>query len=108
MASTAARAGDDSGERVMTRTAREIAAKYVWWKDPDAALANRTHFLCTLMTYGTLDDTRWMLEHYSPDDLRAALLDAPPGVFNARSWVFWHHKLGIAPIGDLPTRTLPD
>jgi hypothetical protein len=88
-------------------TARQLAAKYVWWKAPDEALADQPHFLAMLMTYGTLEDTRWLLANYPPEALRDALRQAPSGIFNGRSWHFWHLKLGVEPVGPLPVRRLP-
>jgi hypothetical protein len=87
--------------------AQQMAAKYVWWKGADEALRDEAHFLSMMMTYGTLADTRWMLAHFSRDALIAALRHAPPGIFNGRSWHFWHLRLGVQPVGELPQRRLP-
>ena len=38
------------------------------------------------------------------DDLRAVLRDPPVGIFNARSWSFWHLRLGFDAVPDLPRR----
>ncbi len=40
------------------------------------------------------------------DALRAVLADAPPGVFDRRSWSYWHARFGIAPVPPLPRRRL--
>jgi len=87
--------------------ARHLAAKYVWWRDPCEALQDETHFLGMLMTYGTLEDTQWMLKNFSQDELRRAIRGARPGVFNGRSWHFWHVWLGLGSPGPLPERELP-
>ena len=71
------------------------------------ALADQPHFLAMLMTYGTLEDTRWLLSNYPPEELRDALRQAPPGIFNGRSWHYWHLKLGLEPVRPLPKRRLP-
>lgn len=84
-----------------------MARKYVWWKAPGEALAEEPHFLAMLMTYGTLEDVQWMLANFSAETLRHALSKAPPGVFNARSWHFWHAWLTVQPVGPMPTRSLP-
>lgn len=103
------RVQDDAGSGTGSRdpTALAMATKYVWWKAPEAALADRAHFLSMLMTYGTLADTRWMLEHYPRAALVDALRNAPPGIFNGRSWYFWHLRLGVEPVGEMPRRRLP-
>ena len=87
--------------------ARTMARKYVWWQSPEATLADARLFLAQLMTIGTVDDVRWLLSVASADDLRGVLRDPPAGIFNARSWSFWHLQLGLESVPDLPVRRLP-
>jgi probable addiction module antidote protein len=93
-------------ERDDEHAALEMAAKYVWWKDPPKALADFTLFIAQLMTFATMRDTRWMLDTYRTSELRNALHNAPPGIFNGRSWHFWHHKLGMPDIPEMPARRM--
>lgn len=86
--------------------AETMAAKYVWWKEPTEALQNKHHFLAQLMTLGTLEDVQWMVRSYREEELKEALEMAPPGIFNGRSWNFWHLRLGIAEVPELPARNL--
>ncbi len=83
-----------------------MARKYVWWQPPEETLANRKLFLAQLMTLGTVEDVRWMLAAASGDELRAVLRGPPVGVFNPRSWSFWHLRLGLNPVPALPVRRL--
>ena len=83
-----------------------MARKYVWWQPPRRALADRRIFLAQMMTLGSVDDVRWLLARVSEQDLRDVLRDPPVGVFNGRSWHFWHLRLGCEPIPELPARTL--
>ena len=87
--------------------ARKMARKYVWWQPPEATLADARLFLAQLMTIGTVDDVRWLLSVASADDLRSVLREPPVGIFNARSWSFWHLQLGFEAAPDLPIRRLP-
>jgi hypothetical protein len=41
------------------------------------------------------------------DAFRRVLATPPPGVFDPRSWNYWHVVFGIAPIPPLPVRKLP-
>ena len=84
-----------------------MARKYVWWQGPERTLAEPAQLLAQIMTLGTPDDVRWMLARASRDDLHTVLRDPPIGIFNGRSWSYWHRWLGQAPIPPLPTRTLP-
>ena len=87
--------------------ARKMARKYVWWQPPEATLADARLFLAQLMTIGTVDDVRWLLSVASADDLRSVLREPPVGVFNGRSWSYWHVRLGFEAVADLPVRRLP-
>lgn len=86
---------------------RDIAQRYVWWQPPDVTLARRDHFLCQLMTLGTLEDVRAVRDLLGDDAFRHALDHAPPGVVDARSWNFWHRLLNRQPPPPLPERPLP-
>lgn len=89
------------------RRATGIARKYVWWQPPQRTLADRRLFLAQVMTFGTVTDIRWLLSRISTSELRRVLRDPPVGIFNGRSWNFWHLRLGLTPIPALPARRLP-
>ena len=84
-----------------------MASKYVWWQAPQQTLEDPCLLAAQIMTLGTLDDVQWLLRRTSADALRRVLRDAPAGIFNERSWRFWHLQLGVAPIPPLPARPLP-
>ena len=84
-----------------------MARKYVWWQSPEHTLADTRLFFAQLMTLGSVDDIRWLLSRVSEDSLRAVLRNPPAGVFNGRSWRYWHLRLGCDPIPELPARPLP-
>ena len=84
-----------------------MARKYVWWQPPDRTLADQRLLLAQMMTFGSVDDVRWLLSHVSEDSLRRMLRDPPAGVFNGRSWRFWHLRLGCVPVPELPVRPVP-
>ena len=87
--------------------AAAMARKYVWWQPAERTLEDPSILLAQMMTLGTAADVRWLLSLVSPPDLRRVLQDPPIGVFNRRSWNFWHLRLGLAPV-PLPTRRLPE
>ena len=89
------------------RRARNMAQKYVWWQAPEHTLADGRLLLAQMMTLGTADDVRWLLSVVSSEDMLRVLDDPPVGVFNRRSWAFWHLRLGRDVIPDLPARRLP-
>ncbi len=85
-------------------TTLRMAKKYVWWKAPRAALAGEAHFIAQMMTLGSATDVRWLLSRYSTTDIRRVLRAPPVGVFDLRSWHYWHERLGIRPTPPRPTR----
>jgi len=91
-----------------TRETLAVAARVVWFKPPSETLADPVHFLAHVMTYGTVDDLRALKGVVGPDDFREALENAPPGVFDARSWAYWNLKCGRWPAPPLPVRKVPD
>jgi hypothetical protein len=84
---------------------RAVAARTVWFKAPDLALADPAEFLAYLLTYGTYEDVAVVRRRLSLDDLRDALDQAPPGIFDPRSWSYWNLIVGRYPAPPLPVRT---
>lgn len=85
---------------------RRLARRLVWWKDPHVALADERRFLAQAMVYATWDEIQFIRSVYGDPALRSVLEDAPPGVFDRRSWNYWHARFGIDPIPAMPKRHL--
>jgi hypothetical protein len=83
-----------------------LARRVVWFKPPGDAIAMPVHFIAHVLTYGTHEDVSVLRKFVPDDDLREALASAPPGVFDERSWAYWHLKFGRYPPPPLPTRLL--
>lgn len=93
---------------VLTPDLERLARRCVWFLEPALALSRPAHFIAHVLTYGTHDDVRTLRRYVSDEALRLALAEAPPGVFDARSWAYWQLKLNAhrqAP--PLPERRLP-
>ena len=86
---------------------RDLARRYVWWLPPEEALERPALVLCQLMQLGTYEDVAAAVEVVGEDGLRDALLHAPPGVLDPRSWTYWHLRLFRRPPPRLPERPLP-
>ncbi len=89
-------------------TLDDVARRLVWWKPPAEALADSERFLAQVMTFGTIDDLSVVRQRFTDDDLRAVLFHAPPGVFDPRSWAYWHLALGLGEAPALPRRTFSE
>jgi hypothetical protein len=81
-----------------------LARRVVWFKSPSDAIAMPMHFIAHVLTYGTHDDVSVLRRFVSDDELREALASAPSGIFDERSWAYWHSNWRYPP--PLPTRLL--
>lgn len=85
-----------------------VARRCVWFLESSAALAQPARFIAYVLTYGLPEDVKTLRRHVSSDELSAALDAAPPGVFDGRSWAYWHLRLkGVRHPPPLPTRRFP-
>lgn len=89
---------------VLTEELARVAQRVVWFEQPEEALADPIRFVTYAMTYGTHDDMNVIQRYLSDDELWEVLTHAPPGIFDPRSWAYWHLKLGRYPPPPLPTR----
>jgi len=61
------------------------------------------------MNVGDFGDMQVVAAEVGDERLRTVIAHAQPGWFSARSWSFWHYRLGLTEVGDdvppLPTRS---
>lgn len=86
---------------------RVVAERVMWFEGAEEALRYPKRFLAYVMTFGTLEDVLTAKRHFTDDDFRAALTDAPPGIFDVRSWTYWNGVYGRHPVPALPKRVIP-
>ena len=75
---------------------------YVWWKTADEALKNPEQIMAQVMNIGDWEDVCRMVNCVGNDALRRVIREAEIGMFNDRSWHFWHYRLGLAELGNVP------
>lgn len=97
-------AGNNTDELPRTPELLGIARRLIWWIDPAEALGLPTRFLAQVMTLGTWEDVQTVKAQVGVERFRQTLAVAPPGVFDPRSWHYWHHVFGIVPVPPLPRR----
>jgi hypothetical protein len=90
-----------------TLSLTRLAQKLVWWQPVELALANPLRLACQVMVLGTWEDAIQARAALGDELFRQALQHAPAGVFDARSWNYWHLVLGMTPVPPLPQRRLP-
>ncbi len=69
---------------------RRAAERCVWYKPAEAAIEDPIDFAAHVLTYGIHEDVKSLRQQLSDDDLRNVLKNAPAGVFDKRSWHYWH------------------
>lgn len=87
------------------RTIEDVARRMVWWKAPAGALVDSGQLVARVMAYGALSDVQVILRELGPQALADSLQNAPPGIFDVRSWRYWHVVLGL-PESPRPMRIL--
>ncbi len=81
---------------------KRLASKYVWWKSPEEALGTPERVIAQVMNIGDYDDVQALAASVGDDALREVLIHAEAGQFNERSWAYWHYRLGLAGVGQVP------
>lgn len=87
------------------------ASRYIWWEPPEQAVRRPLRVIAQVMDIGDFEDACQLLAEVGRLAFREALRQAEPGWFNARSWHYWHYRLGLAPPGGrvppMPRRRIP-
>lgn len=82
-----------------------VARKVFWWGEPVEWLDDLPRFAAQVMTFGDLDDIANTLRWLGDEAFIAVLRNPPPGVFDIKSWTFWHCRYHL-PVPPLPARKL--
>jgi hypothetical protein len=82
-----------------------VARRVVWFREPTEVLADPVHFLAHVMTYGTIEDLLALRGAVGEEAFCEVLAQAPPGIFDPRSWAYWNLKCGRQPAPPMPTRS---
>jgi hypothetical protein len=87
----------------------ELAKRINWFEPPEVVLGDPQRFLTYAFRYATIDDIDTLYAHFSKADLVLALINAPPGIIDPRSWAYWNLILrDLSPPPPMPTRTFLD
>lgn len=78
-----------------------LARKYIWWKPPGESLSMPERVIAQVMNIGDYEDAQAMADQVW-DDALCAVLTHEIGQFNERSWHYWHYRLGLAKLGEVP------
>jgi len=76
-----------------------------WWKDPSHKDPHR--IAAQVMVFGNLEDIKSVREQYGESIFEEVLSSPPLGLFDEKSWAFWHKKVGKTNIPPLPGQGVP-
>lgn len=88
----------------LTEDLARAARRCVWFEAPEQAIADPVRFAAYVLTYGAIADVTALRRQLDDDALREALRRAPPGIFDPRSWAYWHLMLDLGEPPPLPER----
>ena len=81
---------------VARRDLERFAKRYIWWQAPEVAAETPRRVVVRVMDIGDYDDVQAVAELAGDAYLRDVLTHAEAGQFNARSWHYWHYRLGLS------------
>ena len=81
---------------------KPLASKYIWWKTPEEAVAMPERVIAQVMNIGDYSDVQALVSQVGDEALREVLTRAEAGQFNERSWAYWHYRLGLSSVDNVP------
>ena len=82
-----------------------VAQRVFWWGKPEEWLDDTFRLAAQVMTYGDWEDVRTTLKALGEKAFLDVLNRPPPGVFDEKSWTFWHLYFRL-PVPPMPVREL--
>ena len=79
-----------------------VSRHVIWFEEPAQAVSDPVRFIAYAKAYGTHEDMKTVRGQFSDDELIEALDQAPPGIFDGRSWAYWNLKLDRYPTPPMP------
>lgn len=79
-----------------------FAARYIWWKDAAEAVHYPRHVIAQVMNIGTYADVQKLRAVTDDETLVDVLTHAEAGQFSSKSWHYWHYRLKLAELEQVP------
>jgi len=79
-----------------------LTKRYLWWKTPGEAMETPLQVAAQVMNLGDWSDVCLLEKSLEREDLREVINHAEIGMFTPRSWHFWHYRLELAEVGQVP------
>jgi hypothetical protein len=81
---------------------KPFASKYIWWKTPEEAVAIPERVIAQVMNIGDYSDVQALVDQVGDEVLREVVRHAEAGQFSERSWTYWHYRLKLAGLEQVP------
>lgn len=88
--------------QISRESLKPLASKYIWWKTPEEAVDMPERVIAQVMNIGDYADVQALASQLGDEVLREVLTHAQAGQFNERSWAYWHYRLGLPSVADVP------
>jgi len=82
-----------------------IARRVIWWQSAEETLADTLRFVAQVMTIGSREEVEIVRQYYGEPIFEEVLKNPPVGVFDPKSWSYWHLVLGYKITPPLPVRS---
>ncbi len=80
----------------------KMASTYIWWLTPNEAVISPQRIIAQVMNIGDYADAQSMAVRLGDESLRDAIAHAQAGQFSPKSWHYWHYRLDLAELGQVP------
>jgi len=81
----------------------QLAKRLIWWQSPAEAVKDEPRLLAQVMVLGTWEDVQQARAIWPQSAFRTVLKNPPPGLFDPKSWNYWHLIFHL-PVPPLPAR----
>ena len=88
--------------QISQESLKPLARKYIWWKTPEEAVVMPQRVIAQVMNIGDYADVQALAAQVGDEVLRHVLTHAEAGQFNERSWAYWHYRLGLSSVDQVP------
>lgn len=88
--------------QISQESLKPLASKYIWWKTPEEAVVMPERVIAQVMNIGDYSDVQALVSQVGDEVLRDVLTHAEAGQFNERSWAYWHYRLGLSSVDQVP------
>jgi len=79
-----------------------LSIKYIWWKSVEESMLMPDRVIAQVMNIGDYTDVQELADKIGDTALQDVLMNAQAGQFNERSWAYWHYRLGLSHLDEIP------